>query len=507
MKSKSIFSEIWEAYRATILHSIITSFGLDFLVHDQNGGDVDTIHSVRETNTFKNAENEKAYTNRGEYNSNAYHHNEMYDSTIKNAKNSQKFIEDAYIPGNRIYYGKSSELRHNTEHKANLDHVISAKEIHDDPGRTLAGLDGVDLANQPENLRFTNEKLNKSMGKKNIEEYIKEREATENPLPEDVRLKMMAENNKARTIYNEKLEKAYYSSDRFLFDVGQAATSRGFEMGARQVLGFIFIEIWFSCEDEIKALSSGVSIKDCTNAIITGIKKGSENALKKYKVLISHFFQGFSAGTLASITTTLINIFITTDKNTVRYIRQIYTTVIQVSNILLINPDNLLLGDQLKTATVTLATGASVLAGTAAGNKIASLKLGLPPHLCYTIQNFCSALVSGLISCTLLIMIDRSDFIKKLIIQMNQFATVDYEIKEISDAFIQISTEIADLDINDFQENAKKLDGFSKKIINASDNELHDILVETYIAFDISLPWEGDFNSFMGNKNNCLVFE
>ena len=48
MENETVFSQMWDAYRGVILHSIVTSFGLDFLVHDQHGGDVDTIHGVRE---------------------------------------------------------------------------------------------------------------------------------------------------------------------------------------------------------------------------------------------------------------------------------------------------------------------------------------------------------------------------------------------------------------------------------------------------------------------------
>jgi hypothetical protein len=45
----NLFAGIWASYEKVVLHGIITSFGLDFLVHDQRGGDVDTIHSVRES--------------------------------------------------------------------------------------------------------------------------------------------------------------------------------------------------------------------------------------------------------------------------------------------------------------------------------------------------------------------------------------------------------------------------------------------------------------------------
>jgi len=45
---------------------------------------------------------------------------------------------------------------------SDLDHVVSAKEIHDDRGRSLAGLKGTDLANSDENLQATNRRTNRT---------------------------------------------------------------------------------------------------------------------------------------------------------------------------------------------------------------------------------------------------------------------------------------------------------------------------------------------------------
>ena len=36
----NVFNGIWQSYERVVIHSLITSFGLDFLVQDQQGGDV-----------------------------------------------------------------------------------------------------------------------------------------------------------------------------------------------------------------------------------------------------------------------------------------------------------------------------------------------------------------------------------------------------------------------------------------------------------------------------------
>lgn len=507
MENKSVFSEMWDSYKRTILHSIVTSFGLDFVIRDQNGGDVDTIHGVRETGQYKNVQNANDYANRGDYDSKAYHDNNDYYREFKRDAKSKFELDDAYFPNNKVYYGKASYLREQPFKQASLDHTISAKEIHDDPGRVMAGLDGPELANQEYNYAFTNASTNSSMGDKTIEEYIQWREEHGDPLPPEAIKAMREKDSAARKEYERKVNEAYYTSDRFIIDASKAATKLGIRMGLRQAIGFVFLEIWFACEKEVKSLPSGVSFGDCLKAIRIGIQKGIESAKAKYQEILKQFGEGFISGAVASLGTTLINVFITTDRNMVRYIRQISVVVIQTGNILLINPDDLRLGDQLKAATVSVVTGASVLVGTLVGNQIVKTPLGQNEKIGIVVQNFCSALVCGLLSCTILVLIDRSQFMRNMVTRMNQYCNQNRSLRETSEAFIQMAAEINQYDISEFQDDVSRFGECISKILSANDDDLNAELLETYREFDIPLPWEGDFDDFMGNKNNRLVFE
>ena len=46
--NEPVMDLLLQQYKRVIMESLITSFGLDFLVQDQYGGDVDTIHNVRQ---------------------------------------------------------------------------------------------------------------------------------------------------------------------------------------------------------------------------------------------------------------------------------------------------------------------------------------------------------------------------------------------------------------------------------------------------------------------------
>lgn len=66
--------------------------------------------------------------------------------------------------------------------KANLDHTVSRKEIYENKRRKQANIETEDLANKQENLNATNESLNKSKGKKSIQEMVETRESREEEL-------------------------------------------------------------------------------------------------------------------------------------------------------------------------------------------------------------------------------------------------------------------------------------------------------------------------------------
>lgn len=529
-KNESVFKDVWEQYENVIVQSLITSFGLDF-IQDQYGGDVDTIHNVRQIGKdpkmhYKNAQNATDYAKRGAYDSRKYHQDPRYIAINRKMSESKKngTLTDAYT-------GK--KVARNA--KMDLDHVISAKEIHDDPGRILAGTKGTDLANTKDNLKPTDRSINRSMQAKDKEEYLQtwaekgpQRQARINELQAKSSLsdkerkelnklekqeeinpaKVRAEEQHARKAYDRQVAFDYYTSSKFLTATVKGAGSLGAKMGLRQAAGLVLYEVWATAKAELQSLAPGKSLKDMLEAVANGIKKGFANAKEKYREILAKFGEGFLAGALSSLTTTICNIFFTTAKNVVKSIRQIYASVVQAGKVLLFNPDNLELGERIKTTTVILATGASVLVGSAVGELIATTPIAATP-IGLTVITFCSSLVSGLLSCTLLIFLDRSDFINKLIDKFYlglQGVVADY--KAAADAFEELAAELSQIDIASFRAETARYQQLALKIEDAkSEAELNTILLAAYKTFDIKIPWKGDFDSFMGDRSNHLVFE
>lgn len=103
----------------------------------------------------------------------------MQDQRYKDANKAMKEQKQA---GNLKdeYTGKDMKANEN----ANLDHVVSRKEIYENQRRKQANLSTEELANKSENLKSTNESLNKSIGNKSKDEYIKTRFEREQKLKE-----------------------------------------------------------------------------------------------------------------------------------------------------------------------------------------------------------------------------------------------------------------------------------------------------------------------------------
>lgn len=505
----NVFDGIWSCYEGVVLHSLVTSFGLDFLVQDQQGGDMDTIRGVRSSG-FKSAGHRAAYETRGAYDIKAYHTHPCYLETARSARKAYKeagiMQEDAYVPGNTVAYSRAGVLgeEQGKIHRANLDHVISAHEIHEDPARVLAGLDGRDLANCPENLKFTNDSLNKSKSDMTIEALI---EKKGDALPDDVKRQMLTVDREARANYEAKLAQAYYSSSDFWGDAVAAAGARGVEMGARQAIGFVFVEVWFTCKEKLLAVPDNSELHDYFTALERGLRDSVRNVIEKRKGLMESFGLGFAAGALASLTTTLCSIFFEIDEKSIRDMRQVYAAVVQAANVLLLNPNDLLLGDRVEAAVIILGTGASVLAGAKVGDIIAKTPVGADETVGAPVRIFCSTMVSGLISCTMLLMLDRSKFINKTITALNMYLTEDQSFRQIAYDFETFAAQIASVDVEKFRADAERYENIADEIYLAEDEEeLDRILMGAFETLSIPAPWDGDFDGFMANPNNKLKF-
>lgn len=508
-----VYNSLFEQYERVVIQSLITSFGLDFLVSDQHGGDVDTIHNVRsigkdEQMNYKSKRNKDAYKNREKYDGVAYHKEDHFRQKKHEAREkwqaTGKNIKDEYTNGNVGFYGHTKSVSPNK--KAELDHIIAAKEIHEDRGRLLSNLNGKELADADDNFAWTNKSLNASMQDKSIQEYVE----AHPELDEETKKRMLEKDKQARKAYNEKINRAYYTSPTFFKDTAKAAGKVGVAMGLRQALGLVFSEMWFSVRDEIKQCKE--SGKALYNNIAAGVKKGLGNAKLKYKELWYKFIEGAVGGILSSLTTTLCNIFFTTAKNIIRIIRQSWASLVEATKILLFNPDFLPFGERFRAAAKIIATGASVVAGTMAGDLIAKTGINTMPVIGDIVQTFCGTFVTGIMSCSLLYLLDRNSVVNKIVQVLNSIPTVDdivvyYRMQ--AQLLEEYCAKLMDIDLEKFQ---KETESFGEAVFileNANNQQELNFALRTVckkMEIDSPIGCYKDINSFMTDPNSKLKF-
>lgn len=530
--NEPLFTSIFQQYERVLIESLITSFGLDFIVKDRHGGDVDTIHNVRQIGTdpqmtYKSTQNQANYENRGQYDRVAYHTDSRYTNAVKAAK--KEFdehgtkIDDTYVPGNKVI----PRMEHNISRgeQGQLDHVMSAEEIHNDPGRVLAGMDGLELANRPGNLRYTNAALNRNMSNMSVEEYIAWCEENPSkvdwngnkgePLPEEVKDRLRKEYYRAKKEYDAELARTYYTSLQFRKDMTYAAVNVGVRIGVRQALGFVFAEMWFSAKDELQKLDGqkDAGLKEYAEAMGCGIKNGYVHAKEKYPELFSRFLNGAVAGALSSLTTTLCNIFFTTAKSTVRIIRQSYASIVQAMEVLFINPDNYEFGDRMRAVVKVLSIGASVTVGVLVSDAVARTPIGALGKTGDIVKEFCGAFATGIMSCTLLMYLDRSKITNQLVQKLNNIHTLETELnyyRRQAEYFEQYAAQLMQIDLEQFEQETGAFKEIAVKLNDVlTPDEVNAILIQAFTSRHLPLPWEGfeNFDSFMQDTNTHLVFQ
>lgn len=444
------FDLVEELHKLTI-RSLTTTFGLDFMLfNDKKGGDVDTVHNVR-NNVWATEEEKNRYQERGEYDSSKYHSHPNYRKKGKEDKQKQKDgqLKDAYT-------GKTITLAETR----NLDHTISAKEVHDDPGRVLAEIDGAEIANDWSNLNTTYEKINKSKGIDSVEKFVNEKlpkkiktleesisnntkklnsmpsstlqekhakKKLENTIKmkkkdletfkevEKDKRKIIAKDRHARKVYNANINRKYYTSTKFLKNTGYFAAKSGALMGLREALGIILAEIWFELKEKIpetiNKIKSNFELKDFISDIRETFNEILERVKNRFKDLVNSFQDGLLAGILSSLTTTIMNIFVTSQKMMAKILRESWNNLIKAVKTLFFNPDNLDSGSLYREVLRILAFALSSLLGVALNqhlNTILTFPLGSE------LAAFVSAMFTGIMTLGFCYFLDHNSTIQKI---------------------------------------------------------------------------------------------
>ena len=522
-----------EEINQVVTKSLVTTFGLDFLLfEDKKGGDVDTIQNVRQDIWATKAEKIK-YENREKYDSAAYHQHHNYIQKGRNDKQTQEngTLKDKYRKDKNLSKGQNRDL----------DHVISAHEIHNDAGRMLAGLDGVALANQDSNLSSTSSSINRTKKQHSVDKFLdnlpetisnreielsklnqklhgmpqstpqerhefqqvqdkirkKQQSLDELKQVDSESMKKVDEKARAET---EKQINSYYQSTKFFKASLTSAGIAGLKMGLRETLGLILAEIWF----EIKAAIPSIYVKYKTvefriKSFLGDLKDTVLNIIERvkqrFKDVVSSFRDATISGVFASLSTTVLNIFLTTTKFWGKIIRETWLNLIKVMKMVFFNPENLSTGELTKATFKILSASIGIIVGMIMHEGLAALN-SMP--LGNLVVDFASALTSGIVILALNYFIEQSEIMQKFWSYLDQVKT-KYE--KILDNFREINKEldqyILQLTQLEFGLNIDEISVFTEQLNSAnSELERNIVLKKEIEKQEIKLPFE------MGNSES-----
>ena len=516
-----------------VTKSLVTTFGLDFLLfEDKKGGDVDTINNVRQGIWATEAEKKK-YENREKYDSTAYHQHHNYIQKGRNDKQAQEngALKDNYRKDKNLSKGQNRDL----------DHVISAHEIHNDAGRMLAELDGVALANQDSNLSSTTSSINRTKKQHSVDKFLDNLPETINnreielsklnqklegmpqstpqerhelqQVQDKIRKKqqsldelkqvdsesMKKVDQKARA-ETEKQINSYYQSTKFFKASLTSAGIAGLKMGLRETLGLILAEIWF----EIKAVIPSIyakyktvefRVKNFLGDLKDTVLNIIERVKHRFKDVVSSFRDATITGIFASLSTTVLNIFLTTTKLWGKIIRESWLNLIKIMKMAFFNPENLSTGELTKATFKILSASIGLIIGMLIHESLAALN-SLP--LGSLVVDFVSALTSGIVILTLNYFIEQSEIMQNFWAYLDRIKT-KYE--KVLNNFKEINKEldhyILELTQLEFGLNIDEISKFTEQLTNSNSELERNILLKQEIEKqEIKLPFE------MGNAES-----
>ncbi|MFC5707158.1 hypothetical protein [Aeromonas eucrenophila] len=536
-----------------VIKNLVTSFGLDFLLlEDKKGGDVDTIHNVRkwqsgDTETHISDEFKYSYENRDEYRpiKKDEHGNTIFDingkakrEDIYRSDNNYKSrgARDKHLHKDGQLYDKYRDDTMRQHENRQLDHVISAHEVHHDAGRHLAGADGIVLANQDSNLISTYYYINNIKREHSVEKFVndivpqkitstkdhidniktrldrtpadspenrhkrRELEVEINSAQQKIatlesidKEKMLAADKVTRQNYDHQINVKYYTSSKFLTNTALASLNSGVRMGMREALGIVLAEVWFELKEQFPVIfhknKQNFTLREFTADINHVLKNIWQRVTERFKDLLISFKGSAVGGILSSITNTLLNIFTTTGKTLGKFIREMWGTMVSVAKLVFFNPQKLELGDLTREVLRLISMGVSLSLGVVL-NQYLTTVMTFPFGT--EIAAFLSALATGIMTVGMTYFLDHSEIMQKIWHFLNQFKSHYKQTLEQFQAInAKLDTYLAELAKVEFNMNVDELQAFTDRLsVTNGEYERGLVLHAEMIKRNIDLPFE-----------------
>ena len=396
----------------------------------------------------------------------------MHDPKYKEANKAMKEQQQS---GNLKdeYTGKNINQNDN----ANLDHVIARKELYENARRKQAGINTKDLANKDENLKPTNESLNKSKGAKSVDEYISNKEKREKDLRErnerankkiDKSNMSDVEKQKSKEKNNKRLQDKLDADDELMKkadkearkainkDIAKGVAKETTKKAGKDALKAMAVSALFSLLKEV--MNGFVRFLRSQAKSFQTFLNEMRKAIKSFFEKISNVLQTGASSVVGTIVTEVFGPIASTFKKLASLIKQGVSSVMEAVRYLSDKenknqPFSIKVAQVGKIITAGLVAGGAIYLGELFEKLLLSvpgmqIELPLTGTLANIIGMFLASLVSGLVGAIIINLIDKfiaekqkKEVQEATIENGNQVIATQHEIQIVTEALLERDKE------------------------------------------------------------------
>lgn len=499
---KTKMTDFWKTIISEVSQTTLQRFGIEHLVNKvdgfgglndfKDGGDISTVHNA-DKGVFVDDEHRQRY--QLIYNKDTrkkYYEGRKTDSNDTRLATQRKrlFQNENVIDG---YTGKNLSKDGSTH----LDHIISAKEIHENKRARLfmSNDERNDMAVDERNIVPTNSSLNQSKGEHDLDEWLDKPSSKDKSQTNQERFGINKEDahklkEDAKSFVNDKINAARAK------EVTTASISRGVKQAKKQIVGLIFYYGQEIIVDSLKELAltwknySGIkqrlfAIKECGNHI----KDKVITKIKDIKTIAKDIFncvsEGFISGVTACIVEGIINMFLTTVKNVSKLLQDGITGLISVVKLWIKNPENLPKNELVKSSIKLISGILATSLGIIAEESIRSGFVAVFPALTFLAEPVGivgGILVTGCLSGLVLYIVDNFGKIVQSI--KNSWETIEFG----------LANSVEDIE-NRYQMLVSKIDEAYQGLLQQIERHYKKLNKLSELAYDTSMPVGEQFNA------------
>jgi hypothetical protein len=194
------------------------------------------------------------------------------------------------------------------------------------------------------------------------------------------------------------------------------------------------------------------------------------------------------AGVLGSLTTTLFNVFATTQAMAIKIIRELWGQLVKAIKLMVFNPDQLSFVEQCQAVTSLLSVGVATVVGTMAYTQ-------LVPFLSFPfgteLAAFAGALVTGLMTLGLNYFLLHSTMARKLWAFIESLTPHAGTVREFQKINAELDRYLLELGRVEFNMDVDELQAFTQELEACNDEiQRSTILQKAVAARGIELPYE-----------------